>query len=77
MDKPTRDNASTLKENHGVDVSHTLIFQVAYAVLDEVEQWQNRSLESVYPIIYMDSVIRKIIKNRRIFSKDKSAIKFV
>jgi len=53
----TQDIVVTLKEMYGVDVSHTLISQVTDSVIEEVEQWQNRPLESVYPIIYLDCIL--------------------
>ena len=65
----TRDIASTLKEMYGIEVSHTLISQVTDAVLEEVEQWQNRPLESVYPIIYLDCIVVKVHQDKRVIKK--------
>lgn len=65
----TRDIAATLKEMYGVEVSHTLISQVTDAVLEEVEQWQNRPLESVYPIIYLDCIVVKVHQDKRVVKK--------
>jgi len=65
----TRDIADTLKEMYGVNVSHTLISQVTDAILEEVEQWQNRPLESVYPIIYLDCIVVKVHQDKRVIKK--------
>ncbi len=50
----TRDIADTLEEMYGADISPTLISKVTDAVLDEVKAWQNRPLESLYPVLYLD-----------------------
>lgn len=65
----TRDIADTLKEMYGVSVSHSLISQVTDAVLEEVEQWQNRPLDSVYPIVYLDCIVVKVHQEKRVIKK--------
>ena len=65
----TRDIADTLKEMYGVDVSHTLISQVTDAVLEEVENWQHRPLDIVYPIIYLDCIVIKVHQDKRVIKK--------
>ncbi|MBU1077920.1 MAG: IS256 family transposase [Spirochaetes bacterium] len=65
----TQDIAATLKEMYGVDVSHTLISGVTDLVIEEVEQWQNRPLESVYPIIYLDCIVVKVHQDKRVINK--------
>ncbi len=39
------------------------------AVLEEVEQRQNRPLESVYPIIYLDCIVVKVHQDKRVINK--------
>ena len=55
----TRDIQAHLKEIYGVDVSSTFISTVTDSVLDEVKQWQQRPLESVYPVVYLDGLVVK------------------
>ncbi len=50
----TRDIASAMQDLYGVDVSHSLISGVTEAILDEVKAWQNRPLEAIYPIVWLD-----------------------
>ena len=45
-----------LEELYGTEVSKGLISTVTNAVWDEVTAWQNRPLDSVYPIVYFDTV---------------------
>lgn len=52
----TRDIQDQLEEIYGVDVSATLISNVTDEVLTEVKAWQNRPLDPLYPIVYMDAI---------------------
>jgi putative transposase len=54
-----RDIQAQLEEMYGVEVSPTLISNVTDAVIDEVKQWQNRPLNTVYPIVFMDCLVSK------------------
>lgn len=65
----TRDISETLKEMYDVDVSHTLISQVTDEVLDEVQKWQIRPLDSVYPIVYLDCIVIKVHQDKRVIKK--------
>ncbi len=56
----TRDIQAHLEEMYGVDVSPTLISQVTQAVQEEVALWQNRPLDEIYPIVYLDAIRVKV-----------------
>lgn len=49
-----------LKELYHVEVSPALISNVTDSVLEDVKAWQNRPLEAVYPIVYLDAIHLKI-----------------
>ena len=68
----TRDIQGHLEEIYGVEVSPTLISNVTDAVLDEVRAWQNRPLDAVYPIVYLDALVVKMreqgqVQNRAVY----------
>jgi len=68
----TRDIQGHLEEIYGVEVSPTLISNVTDAVAEEVQSWQGRPLEAVYPILYLDALHVKIreaghVQNRAIY----------
>ncbi len=65
----TRDIQAQLQELYGVEVSPSLISHVTEAVMDEVRQWQARSLESLYPIIYVDCLVVNVRENQRVINK--------
>ncbi len=62
----TREIKETVEELYGVNVSKTLISQITDKVLPLVEEWQNRSLEPVYTIIFLDCIFTKIKKNNKV-----------
>jgi len=64
-----RDIEDTLREIYGADVSFTLISKITDKILPEVNEWQNRPLESIYPIIYFDGIVFKSRKDNQIINK--------
>jgi putative transposase len=62
----TRQIGASLQEIYGVEVSPALISKVTDAVLDEVVAWQNRPLDPVYPIVYLDALHLKIRTDGRV-----------
>ena len=56
----TRDIESSLKELYEVEVSPGLISQVTDAVKEEVNLWQMRPLDDLYPVVYLDCIFVKL-----------------
>jgi len=61
-----------LLELYGTEVSPDLISTITDEVLDEVAQWQQRPLETMYPIVYFDALRLKIrdegtVKNKAVY----------
>lgn len=54
-----RDIQSCLLEMYQVDVSEGLISQATEGIMEEVKAWQNRPLDSVYPIVFLDCIVVK------------------
>jgi transposase-like protein len=65
----TRDIQAQLEELYGVELSPTLISQVTDAVSDEVRQWQNRPLDSLFPILFLDALYIKLRQNGQVKSR--------
>jgi putative transposase len=49
-----------LAEIYGTEVSPDLISKITDAVLEDAKAWQNRPLERLYPIVYLDALVVKI-----------------
>lgn len=56
----TRQIQGHLKELYGTEVSPALISTVTDSVLSDVQAWQDRPLDSVYPIVYLDALHLKM-----------------
>jgi len=65
----TRDIVATLHELYGVEVSPTLISRVTDHVLEQVQEWQSRPLDEIYPIVYLDCIVVKIRQDKRVINK--------
>ena len=61
----TRDIRAHLEEVYGLKVSADLISRVTDAVLEEVSDWQNRALEPMYPIVFLDALRVKNPRRRK------------
>jgi putative transposase len=49
-----------LAEIYGTEVSPDLISKITDAVLEDAKAWQNRPLERLYPIVYLDALVVKV-----------------
>jgi transposase-like protein len=65
----TRDIQSELEELYGIDVSPTMISKITDKVMGSAAQWQNRTLDEIYPIVYMDAVHFKVREEHKIATK--------
>jgi transposase-like protein len=55
-----RDIAHHLASTIGTELSYETISKVVDAVADEVLAWQQRPLEALYPVIYLDAIVVKV-----------------
>jgi putative transposase len=56
----TRDIRRELGRMYGVEVSPALISKVTDGILEELNEWQHRPLDAVYPIVYIDALVVKV-----------------
>jgi putative transposase len=68
----TREIQGHLREIYGIDISPDLVSAVTDAVLDEVTEWQNRPLEALYPLVFLDAIRIKVrdegtVRNKAIY----------
>lgn len=61
-----RDIQGHLHDMYGVEVSPALISQVTDSIQDEVKAWQDRPLEVLYPIVYLDALMVKMRQDGRV-----------
>lgn len=63
----TREIVATFKEMCDADVS--LISKVTDAVQEQVSEWQNHPLDSLYPIVYLDCIVVKFHQDGSVINK--------
>lgn len=58
-----------IRELYGFDVSTSTISRITDAVTNDIVAWQNRPLESVYLIVWMDGIVFKVRENSKVINK--------
>jgi putative transposase len=64
-----RDIQSCLLEMYGIDVSEGLISQATEGIIQEVKAWQNRPLDNIYPVIFLDCIVVKSREDGRVSNR--------
>ena len=67
-----REIQAFLAEQYGTDVSPDFISSVTDEVMDEVQTWQHRALEPMYPVVFFDALRVKIrdesvVRNKAVY----------
>ena len=66
-----RDIRAHLREMYDVEVSPDLISRVTDGVVEELQEWQSRPLDQVYPVVFIDALMVKIrdgvVTNRAVY----------
>jgi putative transposase len=50
------DICSTIKEIYGYETSNSFISKVTDKIIPEIDQWRNRELDTLYPIVFLDAM---------------------
>jgi len=62
----TREIQGHLEEIYQVEVSASLISEVTDEVMEEVRAWQNRPLERLYAVVFLDALVVKMRQDGRV-----------
>lgn len=65
----TRDIQAHYNQLYGVELSPTLVSNITDRILPLVEQWQNRPLQQVYAVVFMDAIHYKVRQDHAIVNK--------
>lgn len=55
-----QDISQHIQEMYGIDVSSATISGITDKVIPELRQWQSRSLDAIYPIVWLDAIHYKV-----------------
>ena len=64
-----RDISSHIKEMYDTDISHTVLSQITDKIIPDVKAWQNRPLEPLYCIVWLDAMHYKVKVDGKITHK--------
>jgi len=64
-----RDIQHHLRQIYDTDLSHEAISNITDAVLEEARAWQNRPLDAVYPVVFLDAIVVKVRDNHSVQAK--------
>lgn len=64
-----RDISQHIKELYDVDISHDTLSEITERVIPLVKEWQNRPLEAVYPIVWLDAMHYKVRDGGKVVSR--------
>ena len=64
-----RDIEDKLKQIYGTEISQGLVSRITDKILPEVNEWQNRPLEAIYPVVFFDGIVFNSRKDNKIVTK--------
>lgn len=65
----TRDIEATIKDIYGIAVSEGSISHITNMVLDDIKEWQQRPLDPIYFVVWMDGIVLKVRQNGKVQGK--------
>ena len=65
----TRDIQAEVEDLYGITLSPSMISKITDKVIATATEWQNRMLDEIYPIVYLDAMYFKVRSNRKIVNK--------
>jgi len=65
----SRDIEDQMREIYGFDISSSTISRITDKISDDIIAWQNRPLEPVYLIVWMDGIVFKVREESKVVNK--------
>jgi len=65
----TTDIEAEIQDLYGITISPSMVSKITDKVLATATEWQNRVLDSIYPIVYLDAMYFKVRSNGKIVNK--------
>ena len=65
----TREINEQIQDLYGIEVSATMVSNITDQIIPEIKEWQERPLESVYPILFIDAVHFSVREENRVVKK--------
>jgi len=65
----TSDIQAEIEDLYGITISPSMVSRITDKVMEGAVEWQNRALDKIYPIVYLDAMYFKVRSNGRIVNK--------
>lgn len=65
----TREINEQIQDLYGIEVSSTMVSNITDQILPEIREWQNRPLDDVYPIVFIDAVHFSVRQDSQVVKK--------
>lgn len=65
----TSDIQAEIEDLYGITISPSMISKITDKVIATATEWQNRMLDKIYPIVYLDAMYFKVRSNGKIVNK--------
>jgi len=62
----TREISEQIEDIYGFEASAELVSKVTDKVLPQIEEWQNRRLSEIYPIVFIDAIVFSVRKEKTV-----------
>jgi len=67
----TREISAEIEDIYGFEASAELVSRITDKIIPQIEEWQNRTLSEVYPIVFIDAIVFSVRKDKVV---QKSAV---
>ena len=65
----TREINEQIQDLYGIGVSSTMVSNITDQILPEIKEWQNRQLDDIYPIVFIDAVHFSVRQDSQVVKK--------
>ncbi len=65
----TRDIRAHMGKLYGVEMSEETVSRITDKILPIAREWQNRPLEDIYPVVYLDDIVYKVNQEGQVVKK--------
>lgn len=64
-----RDIEDHLRDIYGVEISPSLVSRITDKILPQLQEWQSRQLEAIYPSVFFDGIVFKVRQDAKVINK--------
>ena len=65
----TREINEQIQDLYGIEVSATMVSNITDQIIPEIREWQQRPLDEIYPIVFIDAVHFSVREENRVVKK--------